>query len=249
MSEWIKVEHFTPDKPEIGQMAELLDIDHDAVVGKVVRFWIWLDQQADRHAVSVTKKFVDRVTFCDGFADAMLAAGWLEGESGDFVIPNYDLHNGKSSKKRALSRRRSKDYREKTSRSERDESHASGVTPSPSPSKGFEVGVGGGAGGGHAAWFAQMYRQVTARTGQLYKSPDDAQEVNGLLEALVEDRGREKVEEVFRQVHDEQRQKHQVVATLRQAHFLVAKKLEDEPQRLDSAEAMAARLRARDDAA
>lgn len=44
-SSWIKVEVITPDKPEIFQIAELLNIDPDAVLGKLVRIWAWADQQ------------------------------------------------------------------------------------------------------------------------------------------------------------------------------------------------------------
>ncbi|HDV0969774.1 TPA: hypothetical protein RHZ68_000076 [Escherichia coli] len=36
-SSWIKVEVITPDKPEIFQIAEILGIDPDAVLGKLVR--------------------------------------------------------------------------------------------------------------------------------------------------------------------------------------------------------------------
>lgn len=44
-SSWIKVEVITPDKPEIFQIAEILGIDPDAVLGKLVRIWVWADQQ------------------------------------------------------------------------------------------------------------------------------------------------------------------------------------------------------------
>lgn len=44
-SSWIKVEVITPDKPEIFQIAEILNIDPDAVLGKLVRIWAWADQQ------------------------------------------------------------------------------------------------------------------------------------------------------------------------------------------------------------
>lgn len=43
--EWIKIEVVTPDKPEIYQLAEILAIDPDAVLGKLIRIWAWADQQ------------------------------------------------------------------------------------------------------------------------------------------------------------------------------------------------------------
>ncbi len=76
--DWIKIESVMPDKPEVGVMAEELGIDHDAVVGKLVRFWIWADQQSvDGNALSVTQALLDRVTFCTGFTLAMEKIGWL----------------------------------------------------------------------------------------------------------------------------------------------------------------------------
>ena len=53
-SNWIKVEVITPDKPEIFKLAEILNIDPDAALGKAIRFWVWADQQTiDGNADSV----------------------------------------------------------------------------------------------------------------------------------------------------------------------------------------------------
>ena len=107
--DWIKIESVMPDKPEVGVIAEELGIDHDAVIGKLVRFWIWADQQSvDGNALSVTKALLDRVTFCTGFTLAMEKSGWLVMEKDGFTIPNFTVHNGKSAKKRALTNDRVK---------------------------------------------------------------------------------------------------------------------------------------------
>lgn len=107
--DWIKIESVMPDKPEVGVIAEELGIDHDAVIGKLVRFWIWADQQSvDGNALSVTKALLDRVTFCTGFTLAMEKSGWLVREKDGFTIPNFTVHNGKSAKKRALTNDRVK---------------------------------------------------------------------------------------------------------------------------------------------
>ncbi|HDK7323743.1 TPA: hypothetical protein PTW02_004283 [Cronobacter sakazakii] len=110
-SNWIKLEVITPDKPEIFRLAEILDIDPDAALGKAIRFWIWTDQQtidgnAKCNAVSVTKNAIDRVTFMRGFADALIQVGWLVETDGALSIPNFERHNGKSSKNRALTNER-----------------------------------------------------------------------------------------------------------------------------------------------
>ncbi|MGL3061554.1 DNA replication domain protein [Klebsiella pneumoniae] len=106
-SSWIKVEVITPDKPEIFQIAEILNIDPDAVLGKLVRIWAWADQQTvDGNAGSVTKGVLDRIAFITGFADALIAVGWLAYDGNKLILPNFGRHNGESSKKRALTNRR-----------------------------------------------------------------------------------------------------------------------------------------------
>lgn len=105
--DWIKVQHALPDKPEVVQMAAILGIDQDAVTGKILRLWIWADQQSENgNALSVTESFLDRVTFATGFAQALRDVGWLDGEDGDLSLPNFDRHNGKTAKTRANGQQR-----------------------------------------------------------------------------------------------------------------------------------------------
>lgn len=116
-SNWIKVEVITPDKPEIYHLAERLSLDPDAVLGKLIRLWVWADQQtidgnANCNAVSVTKNAIDRITFATGFADALISVGWLTECDGKLSIPNFERHNGESSKKRALTNKRVTKVRE-----------------------------------------------------------------------------------------------------------------------------------------
>lgn len=105
--DWIKVEHTTPDKPEVVKLAGILGIDQDAVVGKLLRLWIWADQQSvSGNAITVTNSFLDRLVFCPGFAAGLVKVGWLNGREGLFSIPNFDRHNGQSAKNRANTNRR-----------------------------------------------------------------------------------------------------------------------------------------------
>jgi hypothetical protein len=111
--DWIKIELATPDKPEIDQISSALGIDHDAVLGKLVRLWIWADEQSvDGNALSVTQTMIDRVTYATGMSQALIDCGWLVGSDGDFSIPNFAEHNGKSAKSRALTNRRVSKSRE-----------------------------------------------------------------------------------------------------------------------------------------
>ena len=131
-SSWIKIEVITPDKPEVYQLAELLDIDPDAALGKLVRLWAWADQQtidgnAKCNAASVTKNAVDRITFVRGFADALIRVGWLAVEGDTLIFPKFERHNGNSSKKRALTNDRVTKMR-KMKRNENANSNAHSVT-------------------------------------------------------------------------------------------------------------------------
>lgn len=114
---WIKVDHLTPDKPEVIGIAAELGLDQDAVLGKLVRLWIWADQQTQSGHASVTRgalpeQFIDRCVGVTGFAKAMILVGWLGHEEGKWIFPNFENHNGETAKCRALSAKRQKKYRE-----------------------------------------------------------------------------------------------------------------------------------------
>lgn len=105
--DWIKIEHTTPDKPEVVRMATALRIDQDAVTGKLLRLWAWADQNSiDGADVMVTTSFIDRITGRRGFAQALIEVGWLREEEGRLHLPNFDRHNGQTAKARAESARR-----------------------------------------------------------------------------------------------------------------------------------------------
>lgn len=101
---WIKIDHVTPDKPEIVAIADALRIDQDAAFGKCVRIWIWADQQSvDGDDLPVTPSFIDRLANCPGFADCLVKIGWLKKRHDRLSIPHFDRHNGQTAKNRALS--------------------------------------------------------------------------------------------------------------------------------------------------
>ena len=105
--DWIKFETVTPDKPEVWSIAADIDADPDAVIGKLVRIWIWADQQTiDGNAQSVTRSQIDYVARSKGFAEAMEKVGWLKDTKRGLVFSNFDRHNGKGAKKRAVTNRR-----------------------------------------------------------------------------------------------------------------------------------------------
>lgn len=122
--DWIKFEHATLDKPEVLVLADYLETTPDDVIGKLLRVWVWFDKNSvSGDACGVTDvtlmKFIDRLVDRQGFAACLKKVGWL----GTDGLPNFDRHNGETAKKRALTSRRTKKWRDDS------------VTQTPSPEK------------------------------------------------------------------------------------------------------------------
>jgi DNA replication protein DnaT len=117
--DWIKADHALPDKPEVWRMASLLKISPEAVVGHLLRVWVWADQQSvnvnvdgstDAY-VDVDIATIDAVARLPGFADAMLKAKWLKFSDGRITFPDLQGYISESAKLRALRNRRQSRYR------------------------------------------------------------------------------------------------------------------------------------------
>lgn len=105
--DWIKFEKSTLDKPEVFEMAGILQIDPDAVIGKLLRVWDWFDDQSiDGYAPVTLAAQLNRNTGCADFTLAMQKVGWLEVEGDRLKVPNFSRHNGQTAKDRALSAKR-----------------------------------------------------------------------------------------------------------------------------------------------
>lgn len=112
--DWMKIEKSTPMKPEIQAMAVELDMDPDEVFGKLFRVWAWFDDQTvDGNAASVTKITVNRITNVLNFAEVMEKVGWLRVKRSGLQLPNFDRHNGQTSKRRALTAKRAAKFKAK----------------------------------------------------------------------------------------------------------------------------------------
>lgn len=124
--EWLKFEKATPDKPEVFAIAARLDIDPDAVVGKLIRVWSWFDTHTvDGNGRGVTPALLDRIAGVTGFTRAMESEGWIAVTDAGVSLPNFDRHTGETAKGRALGAKRSAEHRAK--------SNATSVTESVTP--------------------------------------------------------------------------------------------------------------------
>ena len=157
--DWIKFETSTSDKPEVWAMAQSLGIDADAVVGKLLRVWAWFDQQTQEGnatgngasvTTSVTKALLDRRVGVSGFCDSMILSGWMNDDGQSLTLPNFDRHNGKTAKTRAMTAKRVATHKAKSNASSvtssvsgalpreeknREENKVTKVTSVPSPAK------------------------------------------------------------------------------------------------------------------
>lgn len=105
--DWMKIELELPDKPEVHAMAGMLNIDPDAVVGKLIRVWQWFDKHTtDGNAYGVTYLLLDRITNVTGFSEAMVFVGWLEQKDKILHMPKFDRHTSQSAKTRASTAKR-----------------------------------------------------------------------------------------------------------------------------------------------
>jgi hypothetical protein len=102
-AQFIKIRKGIVSDPDVIQMADLLDLDEFAIVGRLSDIWDWVDSNsADGIGLTASDKWLDRRVQCPGFAAAMRAVGWLAGESGSLTFPHWDRHNSNTAKARAL---------------------------------------------------------------------------------------------------------------------------------------------------
>jgi hypothetical protein len=113
--DWLKMEVSLPEKPEVWQIAGILRIDPDAVVGKLLKVWRWFDAHTENgNAVGVTYALVDSISGVTGFGEAMALCSWLEQDGSVLRLPRFGRHNGKTAKNRALTAKRVASHKEKS---------------------------------------------------------------------------------------------------------------------------------------
>jgi hypothetical protein len=105
--DWIKMRWNLAGDPDVIEIAAATKLDEFGVIGRLHAVWSWLDQHsADGTNVRIVSAFLDRLTACPGFAEAMRTVGWLTGRDGSLTFPGYEVHNGESAKLRASETKR-----------------------------------------------------------------------------------------------------------------------------------------------
>lgn len=105
--EWIKMRLDLASDPGVNRIRRATGIDTDAIVGKLHRLWSWADvHTTDGIATGVDAEWVDGFAGVTGFAEGMIAAGWLECDTDSVRFANFDRHNGLSAKRRCAQKTR-----------------------------------------------------------------------------------------------------------------------------------------------
>lgn len=99
---WIKIQTTLIDDPAVSAIGTRLRMVEAHVVGCLVAIWSWADSlTANGFIQHATAAQVDRKAGKKGFAEAMVAVGWLRIEPEGVTFPRWDRHNGESAKARA----------------------------------------------------------------------------------------------------------------------------------------------------
>lgn len=119
--DWIKMRSDLFTHPKVVRMASALKADTLRTVGGLMSVWCLFDAHSeDGHLDGYSPEVLDDHLRWAGFADAMMAVGWLEHDPGKGLdLPRFDTHNGQSAKRRAQDADRKRELR-KTSASEAD---------------------------------------------------------------------------------------------------------------------------------
>jgi hypothetical protein len=110
--DWIKMRTNLPSSPKVVRMASALKTDRLRIVGGLMSVWCLFDfHSTDGTLSGYTLETLDELAAWPGFAEAMVAVGWLENDGLNLTIPSFEAHNGACSKRRAVDAERKREAR------------------------------------------------------------------------------------------------------------------------------------------
>jgi hypothetical protein len=111
--DWIKMRLDLQTHPKVVRILSATKSDKFRAIGGLHAVWSVFDTHSvDGRLAGYTPETLDHVIGWTGFADAMIAVGWLacDGEEA-LILPEFDEHNGKSGKRRAEDQKRKRNER------------------------------------------------------------------------------------------------------------------------------------------
>lgn len=110
--DWIKMRDNLWDDPRVAAMVDMTESSEAAIIGALYWLWSTADQHTDDGLMhGLTTRAIDRKTGVKGFADALIAIGWLVDHTDGVQIVEFEKHNGSSAKKRHETAKRVANYR------------------------------------------------------------------------------------------------------------------------------------------
>lgn len=91
---WIQIEDTLPDHRKVGKLAALLKIDRDAVVGKLLRLWLWIVNnredgtfsELDFETIAIVMRYREDP---DKLIDALISAGFVDEEDDGYIVHDW----------------------------------------------------------------------------------------------------------------------------------------------------------------
>jgi hypothetical protein len=118
--DWIKMRTSLLTHPKVVRISSALKADRHRTVGGLYSVWCLFDVHSDDGQLAeFTHETLDDIVNFDGISRAMESVGWLISDKNGLRLPEYDTHNGQSSKRRAQDSERKRSVR-KVSASEAD---------------------------------------------------------------------------------------------------------------------------------
>lgn len=111
--DWIKMRLDLQTHPKIVRILSATKADKFRVIGGLHAVWAVFDTHSiDGRLDGYTPEALDHIIGWPGFADAVIAVGWLGVDGPEtLILPEFDEHNGKSGKRRAEDQKRKRGER------------------------------------------------------------------------------------------------------------------------------------------
>jgi len=111
--DWIKMRLDLQSHPKIVRILSATKSDKFRVIGGLHAVWAVFDTHSvDGRLDGYTPEALDHIIGWPGFAEAVIAVGWLAADGPEtLILPEFDEHNGKSGKRRAEDQKRKRGER------------------------------------------------------------------------------------------------------------------------------------------
>jgi hypothetical protein len=112
MTDWLKVETTTPNKPNIRRIAQVCNCSRGDAFLAWFELWSYFDANtADGFVPFLTAGEADEIARLPGISKALAEGGWLTFDQTGCIVARFTKHNGQSAKARAQKTSRQQKWR------------------------------------------------------------------------------------------------------------------------------------------